>query len=95
VQTLLSAAVFGENWHFGVLAAAVVEEHYGQNALMLWALQPPDGTGPGAMRRLGFAIGEIGQLDALEELTRRLGHGSADRPVLQGALLGALSARTH
>tara|TARA_R110002072_G_scaffold24526_2_gene83312 strand:- start:8890 stop:10791 length:1902 start_codon:yes stop_codon:yes gene_type:complete len=95
IQTLLSAAVFGENWHFGVLAAAVVEEHYGRNALMLWALQPPEGTGPGALRRLGFAIGEIGQLDALEELTRRLGHGGADRPVLQGALLGALSGRSH
>jgi hypothetical protein len=96
VQPLLHAATWGGAWNLSVLAAAVVKERYGINLLFHWAVKPPASAAVEDERRVGFAIGEWGTLQAVDELARRLGVvAGADRPVLQGALLGALAARTQ
>jgi hypothetical protein len=46
------------------------------------------------LRRLGFAIGEWGGLEAVEYLQDRE-NLQMRSPVLQGAILGALGRRTH
>ena len=48
------------------------------------------------VRRLGYAIGEWGGMPAVEELRKQLGTtAGAELPALQGAVLGALAARTR
>ena len=55
---------------------------------------PPASASSNDLRRVGFAIGEWGGVAALEDLARDL-HYASGHPALQGAFLGALSARTQ
>ena len=91
---LLQAAVWGGDWNESVLAAAIVKDTSGVRLLEHWVAKPPPYASATDIRRLGFAIGEWGGMDAFQSLTRNVG-GGAERPALQGALLGALVSRTH
>lgn len=96
VETILQSAVWRGPWNRSILAAAVVKEASGLRALEHWIVRPPSTATSEDIRRVGFAIGEWGGLDAVEALRARMGGvAGADRPALQGALLGALSSRTH
>ncbi|TDJ69558.1 MAG: hypothetical protein E2O39_11400 [Planctomycetota bacterium] len=94
VDALIPRAVWHEPWNRSVLAAAVVKDKAGMRRLIQMVDKPPGYATSEDIRRLGFAIGELGGLDAVRDLARNLGAG-ADRPALQGALLGALAAQTH
>jgi len=94
VRPILQRAVWSGPWNRSVLAAALGREAWGMRILLYWVTKPPAYATSADIRRLGFAIGELGGMEGLEELTKRIGAGS-DRPALQGALLGALVARTH
>jgi hypothetical protein len=91
---LLQAAVWSGDWNESVLAAAIVKHSSGMRLLEHWVSKPPPYASAADIRRLGFAIGEWGGMDAFQSLTRSVG-GGAERPALQGALLGALVSRTH
>lgn len=93
-QPILRAAVWSGPWNRSVLAAAVVQDTSGARVLQQWVSKPPADATSTDIRRLGFAIGEWGGMDALWELAQLVG-GGAQRPALQGALLGALTHRTH
>lgn len=96
VEPLLAAALWRGSMQVSTLAAALAQEHLGSSRLMLWALEPPAGASREDVRRVGFALGQLGGMPVVEELARRLGTaGGTDRPLLQGALLGALGTRTH
>jgi HEAT repeat protein len=96
VEPILKAAVWDGPWHRSVLAAALVVEYRGVDLLMQWASKPPASARSADLRRVGFAIGEWGGLEAIDALRRHLGSAAgAERPALQGALLGALTTRTH
>lgn len=93
---VLKGAVWSGPLHRSLLAAAVVKENLGMRVLQHWAVKPPATASVEDIRRVGFAIGEWGGIAALEELRARMGAvAGADRPALQGALMGALAARTH
>jgi len=94
VRPLLYEAIWSGPMNRSVLAAAVVKGHYSVQLLVDWADKPPASATSEDIRRLGFAVGEWGGLEALETLDRTLG-GRTDHPALQGAMLGALLARTH
>jgi hypothetical protein len=73
-----------------------VRATYGQRTLISWAANPPVEATEQDVRRLGYAIGEWGGLPAVEALRKRLNStAGADLPALQGAILGALAARTR
>jgi hypothetical protein len=93
IQPILQSAVWRGPWNRSVLAAAIVEDNWGMRVLEQWASKPPTSATSADVRRLGFAIGEWGGMEAVHKLSQRLG-GGADRTALQGALLGALAART-
>jgi len=96
IEPILQAAVWRGPWHRSVLAAAVVAEHRGVDLLMHWVANPPATASSLDMRRLGFSIGEWGGLAVIDDLRDLLGSAAgAERPALQGALLGALTTRTH
>jgi len=93
---LLQAAVWRGPWNRSLLAAAVVKERSGVRVLEQWVMKPPADATSEDIRRVGFAIGEWAGLQGLESLRQQLGGlAGAERPALQGALLGALSARTQ
>jgi hypothetical protein len=96
VEPLLSAALWEGSMQLSTLAAALSLEHLGSSRLMLWGLEPPAGASREDVRRVGYALGQLGGMPIVEEIARRLGTaGGTDRPLLQGALLGALGTRTH
>jgi len=96
VEPLLQRAVWELPWNVSVLAAGVVRATYGQRTLISWAANPPVEATEQDVRRLGYAIGEWGGLPAVEALRKRLNStAGADLPALQGAILGALAARTR
>ncbi len=96
VEPLLQKAVWELPWNVSVLAAGVVRATYGERTLISWAANPPVETTEQDVRRLGYAIGEWGGMPAVEALRRRLNSAAgADLPALQGAILGALAARTR
>ena len=96
VVPVLHAAVWQGPQQRSILAAALVQEHYGINRLMHWVAKPPAGASQSDLRRVGFAVGTLGRLGAVESLKKQLGAvAGAERPALQGALLGALAARTR
>ncbi|MCP3914755.1 MAG: hypothetical protein GY711_04245 [bacterium] len=96
LEPVLQHAVWTGSWNRSVLAAAVVKQRSGIRILEHWVTKPPTDVTSEDIRRVGFAIGEWGGLEAVDNLTRRLGGiAGADRPALQGAVLGALSVRTH
>ena len=96
VMPLLEQAVWGPGWDRSILAAGVVMNVAGLRQLMQWIETPPEGARSEDIRRLGFAIGAWGGREGIDMLHQRLGaHAGADRPALQGALLGYLASRTH
>jgi HEAT repeat protein len=96
IEPILRAAIWKGPWHRSALAAAVVAEYRGLDLLMHWVAMPPATARSVDLRRVGFAIGEWGGLEAIDKLRRLLGSAAgAERPALQGALLGALTTRTH
>ncbi len=96
IEPLLRAAAWSGPWHRSVLVGAVVTDSWGVDLLMHWVSSPPPEVRSLDIRRLGFSIGEWGGLAAIEDLRAQLGAATgADRPALQGALLGALTTRTH
>lgn len=93
---LLQSAVWRGPAGRSVLAAALVEEEYGLLRLMHWISKPPAGATSSDLRRVGYAVGLLGRLTAVDQLQRQLGAiAGAERPALQGALLGALTSRTR
>ena len=96
VEPLISSALWSGSIHLSLLAAALTRERSGEVRLMLWALEPPMSASSEDLRRVGYCIGQLGGMASMEEISRRLGSsGGTDRPLLQGALLGAMGARTH
>lgn len=95
-EPLLRAAVWRLPWNQSVLAAGVVAESYGIRTLIQWVTAPPPGATDEDVRRVGYAIGEFGGMDAVRRLQRELGTtNGAELPALQLAVLGALAARTR
>lgn len=92
VIPLLRAALWSEPWNRSVLSAALWIGVAGMEPLRMELQRPPPGTSPRDMRRVGFALGEWGGLAEVEWLGARIGPAE---PGLQGAVLGALGARTH
>lgn len=96
VDPLISAALWSGSIHLSLLAAALAREQGGEVRLLLWAMEPPMEASSEDLRRVGYCLGQLGGMVALEEISRRLGSSvGTDRPLLQGALLGAMGARTH
>ncbi len=95
-EPLLRAAVWRLPWNQSVLAAGVVAESYGIRTLIQWVTAPPPGATDEDVRRVGYAIGEFGGMDAVRRLQRELGTtNGAELPALQLAVLGALGTRTR
>jgi hypothetical protein len=92
VTSVLRAALWTEPWNRSVLAGALWIDAIGLDSLRLEVQHPPPGAGARDQRRVGFALGEWGGVDEVEWLAARL---SAGDPGLEGAMLGALGARTH
>ena len=95
-EPLLRAAVWDLSFDYSALACGVVARGYGLDTLIAWLLDPPRDATDEDVRRVGYAIGGIGGERAVEQLQRALGTTSgAELPALQGAVLGAYSARTR
>jgi NADH:ubiquinone oxidoreductase subunit C len=92
VTPILRAALWTEPVNRSVLAGALWIDALGIDSLRLETEHPPQGAGERGQRRVGFALGEWGGIDEVERLSARR---SAGDPVLEGAVLGALGARTH
>jgi HEAT repeat protein len=92
VLAILRAALWSEPWNRSVLAGALLVSHGGLEALRSELQRPPAGVSERDLRRVGFALGEWGGTAEVDRLAGRV--GAAD-PALQGALLGALAARTR
>lgn len=88
---LLRAALWSRAWNRSVLAGGLIAQISGLRSLIDELELAPRRAGEGDLRRVGFAIGEWGGLGAVEELARSRQEGD---PALQGALLGALAARS-
>ncbi|MFT4541013.1 MAG: hypothetical protein ACI841_001658 [Planctomycetota bacterium] len=96
VFPMLEAAIWDKNWDRSVLASAVVIEISGLRRLLNWIESPPPHATSEDLRRLGYAIGQWAGQEGLDQLIQRLGpRAGAEKPVLQGAMLGLLVARTH
>jgi len=90
VQGLLRSALWSDSWNRSVLAGGLIVQQSGTRALLDELELAPRSASERDVRRVGFALGEWGGLGMVEELARA--RTEAD-PALQGALLGALSAR--
>jgi hypothetical protein len=94
VMPLVDEALWHGAWDLSILAGALMIEYGGLRRLLDEAESPPPEASTADLRRVGFAIGEWGGLDALAELERRRRSVGGD-PVVMGAMLGALSTRTQ
>lgn len=93
---LLEAAVWTLPLNESVLAAGAVKATYGESVLMSWISNPPPEVVEEDLRRLGYAIGELGGFDAVERLKRELRTvGGEERPEVVGAAFGALASQTR
>lgn len=92
ILPVLHAALWSEPWHRSLLAAALDISIRGIHGLRGELDAAPGDSGGKATRRVGFALGEFGGFGEVDLLSRRRRSGD---PALQGAYLGALSARTH
>jgi hypothetical protein len=92
IVPLLRSALWSEPWNRSVLAAALWIDVGGLDPLRLELQRPLAGASSRDLRRVGFALGEWGGLAEVEWLGTRIGPAE---PALQGAMLGALGARTH
>ncbi|MBL4771351.1 MAG: HEAT repeat domain-containing protein [Planctomycetes bacterium] len=96
VIPLLKYVVWNGDFNRSSLAAILVSDRFGALRLMQWLERPPVDARSEDLRRLGFMVGSLGGKEALDLLARHLGSAAgAERPELQGALLGVLSARTY
>jgi hypothetical protein len=93
VRPILRAALWKGEFDESVLAGFLLAQASGLRALIEEILRPPPGVTSADVRRVGFALGEWGGVDALGVL--RAATGSAAGPEMQGALLGALGSRTQ
>ena len=89
---LLTRALWNPPLDLSALAGALIVRERGIMALHEQLASPPSPVSRGGIRRVGFALGEWGGVQALEELARRR---SSHDPALQGAYLGAMSVRTQ
>jgi hypothetical protein len=94
VMPLMRAAIWQGDLDLSLIAAGVLADLEGVRALFDELRVPPMDASSNDLRRLGFAIGEWGGVQALENLARDLRYSSGN-PALQGALLGFLSTRTQ
>jgi hypothetical protein len=93
IARFLRIALWRAPFHRSQLAAALLVDLQGIDALRFeLETPPPQGSRPEDRRRVGFALGELGGLVQVDLLFDRVGAGD---PGLQGAVLGALSARTR
>ena len=93
IARFLRIALWRAPFHRSQLAAALLVDLQGIDALRFeLETPPPQGSRPEDRRRVGFALGELGGLAQVDLLFDRVGAGD---PGLQGAVLGALSARTR
>lgn len=92
VLPLLRAALWRGPFDRSVLAGGLIVHAAGIDSLRVELDRPPKGALPADVRRVGYALGEWGGTPEVERLGRRR---TAADPALQGALLGALGARTH
>jgi len=92
ILPVLRAALWSDPWHRSLLAAALDISIRGIHGLRGELDAAPADSGGKATRRVGFALGEFGGFGEVDLLSRRRRSGD---PALQGAYLGALSARTH
>jgi hypothetical protein len=92
IGRFLRAAMWQPPFHRGMLAAALLVELAGIDALRQEVETPQMAARPEDLRRVGFALGAWGGLVQVEVLAARVPVGD---PALQGAVLGALGARTH
>ncbi len=90
VLALLRAALWSDSWNRSVLAGGLIVRTNGIEGLIGELETPAPQASERDFRRVGFAIGEWGGLQAVEALSRTRKEGDA---ALQGALLGALSRR--
>jgi hypothetical protein len=93
VRPILRAALWRGSFDESVLAAFLLADAAGSRTLIEEIVRPPPGAKAADLRRIGFALGEWGGVEALAELSRE--KGSAAGPEMQGALLGALGSRTQ
>lgn len=91
---ILQAAMWRGPWDRSILACVLLIETSGFRALKDELDQPPPEATSKDLRRVGFALGEWGGIERVELFARQLRTGTGD-PILQGAILGALAARTH
>lgn len=90
----LRVALWDDAWDRSVLAALLLSTVGGPGSLRDEVHRIPLDASSRDLRRLGFAIGEWGGLEAIEHLQRRE-NLLMRSPILQGALMGALGRRTH
>jgi len=89
---LLTSALWEDSWNRSVLAGGLLVRATSIYDLINDLEAPPRSAGDQDLRRVGFAIGQWGGLQAVEVLAR---NHNERHPALQGAFLGALSIRTH
>lgn len=87
----LRRALWEPRWNSSLLAGGLLVRVAGAEALLDELDAAPPTTSEGDRRRVGFAIGEWGGLQAVERLARTRGESD---PGLQGAVLGALAQRS-
>lgn len=91
---IVRATMWRGPWDRSILAAALLIDLAGFRALHDELERPPAAATSKDLRRVGFALGEWGRMTEVDALSRRLRTGTGD-PILQGAVLGALTARTQ
>jgi hypothetical protein len=91
VVALLRGALWRPPLHRSMLAAALVIDTGGVGLLRRELESDPRHARAQDLRRVGYALGFWGGMREVEDLARRRGVG---HPALQGAVLGALAART-
>ena len=91
---ILRRALWSDPFDRSVLAGLLVIRMTGLHGLRDELHRAPESANSRDFRRVGFAIGEWGGLDQVEFLHKQASF-LPGRPVLQGAILGALGRRTH
>jgi hypothetical protein len=92
ILPVLRAALWRGPWSRSCLAGALLIDVAGVDVLRDELVRPHVNVSTRDRRRVGFALGQFGGTEQVERLSERLGSGD---PALQGALLGALAARTY
>ena len=92
VLPLLRTALWQGPFDRSLLAGALMAHVAGLDSIRIELERPPRGARAVDIRRVGYALGEWGGTIEVERLARRR---TAADPALQGALLGALGARTR